>query len=114
MTNQNELEIEYIDELIRLKKENPDARIMCMVAYEELESDWHRTVADINKPTLDNFTVWHDEIINDEDYIKEQIAENICGDKVATEGLSDKEIDKKIDHAYQLVEWETGIFLNVG
>lgn len=114
MKSQNELEIEYIDELIRLKKENPDARIMCMVASEELESDYYRTVADIGMPALDQFTVWNEEIINDEEYIKDQISDNIFGDKVANEGLSEKEIEEKIDSAYKSVVWKSGIFINVG
>jgi hypothetical protein len=114
MKTENELEIEYIDELIRLKKENPGARIIPMVATEEMSSDWYMTAAKMGRPRLATFTLWHgDEITDDEEYVKDEIACGLFDDGVVGKEWSDENVEIEVMKEFNKLKWETAIFIDI-
>lgn len=108
-------EMEHIDELIRLKKENPDVQIMCMVATEELGTEHHRTLGEFGKPKLDKYVIWNDEIfVDDEDYVKDEICNNLYNDDEINHDTDNEIIGIKTNRIFDTLEKGIGIFINIG
>ena len=59
-----------IDELVKLQKENPNAKVMCFVSSECINDDYGYTSANFGKPRLEKMALWGDVWTNDEDDIK--------------------------------------------
>lgn len=108
-------QLEYINELIRLKIANPNAKILFMVDTDMFTMDYSRIAASCGKPTLERYTVWEEQIIIDDDeYIKEEIAISLFEENIVDKETSKSDLEVIINEHFNKVIWKKGIFIDIG
>ncbi len=98
MKTEQMVQQENIDELIRLQKENPDARIMCFVSEECNNGDFSYMSANFGKPRLENMALINNYWLDDEEEIKENIA---CDIDEEFDSISRKEFEEMVEKKFE-------------
>jgi hypothetical protein len=106
-----------IDKLIKLKTENPDLPIKTMTYYEVCAEDSGYWLGKISNIDIDYVMKCDEKMFTDEDAIREEIKDWLCGDEKNSE-LSDDAFEELIDKQWAELlakgEIEKAIIIYIG
>ncbi len=110
--------MKWLDKLNKLVSENPDARIVHMVAWEDLSSDYQRSSCDDINVELTRYIMWDGEMVDEEEYVLDSIAYNLFSENPECQEWSDENVDIEVQSRYQEYlksnSWTDAIYINVG
>ena len=110
MKTKKRVQQENINELIKLQTENPNAKVICFVSESCNNGEHSYMSANFGKPKIEKLTLWSDCWIDDEDYIKDELSNNLCDENSA---LSQKEFEKLVEKEYEKIKWEDTIVIYI-
>ena len=114
MKTELSIQQENINELVRLQKENPNARVMCFVSEECCSSDYSYQASSFGKPRFEKMFLIDDLWIDDEDYVRERIADDLFDDGKIDDFTSDEDIEILVDKEFKNYEGENiiSVYIN--
>jgi hypothetical protein len=100
---------EKLNELIRLKSENPDHEIVFLTYYEVVGDDWGYWKSDTVRIELGGYCCYNDTMYFDPDDLEESVGYSVCNNSESR--LNDSEYDKIVDEELEKIKWTDAILV---
>jgi len=109
----------WLEKLNKLVEGNPGAQVIHMVSEEANNGEYSRMSCDEISVRLTQYIILNEnDMIEDEEDVKENLANKICSDIPEAKEWSDENLDIEVDRRYEEFiknnPWTKVIYINVG